>query len=77
MLLECSGHPGATADAIRAVARAGRVVLVGMGGDEAPLPVSRIQEREITADRHVPLRAHLARVPSHSPRPAGSSWTGW
>jgi len=47
-LLECSGHPGATADAIRAVAPAGRVVLVGMGGDEASLPVSRIQERELT-----------------------------
>ncbi len=48
VLLECSGHPGATADAILAVAPAGRVVLVGMGGDEAALPVSRIQEREIT-----------------------------
>ncbi len=48
VLLECSGHPRATADAIRAVAPAGRVVLVGMGGDEMPLPVSRIQERELT-----------------------------
>ena len=48
MLLECSGHPGATADAIRAVAPAGTVVLVGMGGDEMTLPVSRIQERELT-----------------------------
>ena len=48
MLLECSGHPGATADAIRAVAPAGSVVLVGMGGDEMTLPVSRIQERELT-----------------------------
>ena len=38
----------ATADAIRAVAPAGRVVLVGMGGDEMTLPVSRIQERELT-----------------------------
>jgi L-iditol 2-dehydrogenase len=47
VLLECSGHPGATADAIRAVAPAGGVVLVGMGGDEATLPVSRIQEREL------------------------------
>jgi L-iditol 2-dehydrogenase len=47
VLLECSGHPGATADAIRAVAPAGSVVLVGMGGDEATLPVSRIQEREL------------------------------
>ena len=48
VLLECSGHPPATADAIRAVAPAGRVVLVGMGGDEMTLPVSRIQERELT-----------------------------
>jgi L-iditol 2-dehydrogenase len=48
VLLECSGHPAATADAIRAVAPAGTVVLVGMGGDEASLPVSRIQERELT-----------------------------
>jgi L-iditol 2-dehydrogenase len=47
VLLECSGHPGATADAIRAVAPAGSVVLVGMGGDEMTLPVSRIQEREL------------------------------
>ena len=47
-LLECSGHAGATAEAIRAVARAGRVVLVGMGGDELPLPLSRVQERELT-----------------------------
>ncbi|HYO38762.1 MAG TPA: NAD(P)-dependent alcohol dehydrogenase [Nocardioidaceae bacterium] len=48
VLLECSGHPAATADAIRAVAPAGTVVLVGMGADEAVLPVSRIQERELT-----------------------------
>jgi L-iditol 2-dehydrogenase len=48
VLLECSGHPAATADAIRAVQPAGRVVLVGMGGDEMALPVSRIQERELT-----------------------------
>src|SRR5919112_1414439 len=48
VLLECSGHPVATADALRAVAPAGHVVLVGMGGDEMSLPVSRIQERELT-----------------------------
>jgi L-iditol 2-dehydrogenase len=48
VLLECSGHPAATPDAIRVVAPAGRVVLVGMGGDEMTLPVSRIQERELT-----------------------------
>jgi L-iditol 2-dehydrogenase len=48
VLLECSGRPEAVVDAIPTVARAGRVVLVGMGADELPLPVSRIQEYELT-----------------------------
>jgi L-iditol 2-dehydrogenase len=48
VLLECSGQQAATADAIRVVEPAGHVVLVGMGGDEMVLPVSRIQERELT-----------------------------
>lgn len=48
VLLECSGHPGATVEAMGAVTRAGRVVLVGMGGDELALPLSRIQEYELT-----------------------------
>lgn len=47
VLLECSGHPGATGDGIRALAPAGRAVLVGMGGDELPLPLSVVQEREL------------------------------
>ena len=47
MLLECSGHPAATGDAIRALGPAGRAVLVGMGGDELPLPLSVVQEREL------------------------------
>jgi L-iditol 2-dehydrogenase len=47
VLIECSGHPAATADAIRALDRAGRAVLVGMGGDELPLPLSVVQEREL------------------------------
>ncbi len=47
ILLECSGHPGLTAEAIRSVARAGRVVLVGMGGDELALPLAHVQNREI------------------------------
>jgi L-iditol 2-dehydrogenase len=47
VLLECSGNPGATVDGIRAVARAGHVVLVGMGGDELALPLSRVQEYEL------------------------------
>jgi L-iditol 2-dehydrogenase len=48
VLLECSGQPAALSDAVRVVSRAGRIVLVGMGGDETPLPVSRIQEYELT-----------------------------
>jgi L-iditol 2-dehydrogenase len=47
VLLECSGHPPAIAEAIRALDRAGRAVLVGMGGDEVPLPLSVVQEREL------------------------------
>jgi len=48
VLLECSGHPAAVGLGLRSLAPAGRAVLVGMGGDEASLPVSRIQERELT-----------------------------
>jgi len=47
VLLECSGHPAATIEAIRALDRAGRAVLVGMGGDELALPLSVVQEREL------------------------------
>jgi L-iditol 2-dehydrogenase len=47
VLLECSGHPGATVEALRSVARAGRAVLVGMGGDDLPLPLGVVQSREI------------------------------
>ena len=47
ILLECSGFPPAIGDAIRALDRAGRAVLVGMGGEEIPLPLSRVQEREL------------------------------
>ncbi|WP_433654307.1 NAD(P)-dependent alcohol dehydrogenase [Nocardia sp. CA-128927] len=47
VLLECSGHPAAIGAAVRVVARAGRVVLVGMGGDDVPLPLPYIQEHEL------------------------------
>jgi L-iditol 2-dehydrogenase len=47
VLLECSGIPAAAGEAIRSVARAGRVVLVGMGGDEIPLPLAHVQSYEI------------------------------
>jgi L-iditol 2-dehydrogenase len=48
VMLECSGNQPAAADALLAVAPAGTVVMVGMGGDEMTLPVSRIQQRELT-----------------------------
>jgi L-iditol 2-dehydrogenase len=47
VLLECSGFPPAIGDAIRALDRAGRAVLVGMGGEEIPLPLQVVQEREL------------------------------
>jgi L-iditol 2-dehydrogenase len=47
VLLECSGHPGATGDALRALAPAGRAVLVGMGGDELAVPLGVLQAREL------------------------------
>ena len=47
VLLECSGHPPAIREAIGALDRAGRAVLVGMGEDEVSLPLSVVQEREI------------------------------
>ncbi len=47
VLLECSGNARATTDAVRTVARAGRVVLIGMGGDEVTLPLSHLQDREL------------------------------
>jgi len=47
ILLECSGHQGATVAAIGQLAPAGRAVLVGMGAGELPLPVSLVQEREL------------------------------
>jgi L-iditol 2-dehydrogenase len=47
VLLECSGYPPAIGEAIRAVGRAGRVVLVGMGGDEIPLPLAHVQTSEL------------------------------
>lgn len=46
-LLECSGNTTAAADAIHTVARAGRVVLVGLGGEELALPLGHVQRREI------------------------------
>jgi L-iditol 2-dehydrogenase len=47
VLIDCSGNPGAIRAAIHHVAPAGRVVLVGMGGAEYPMPMSTVQEREL------------------------------
>ena len=47
VLLDCSGNPAAIRAAIDMVAPAGRVVLVGMGGAEYPMPMSTVQEREL------------------------------
>jgi L-iditol 2-dehydrogenase len=48
VLLECSGNARATWDAVSTTARAGNVVLVGMGGDTVQLPLSYVQDRELT-----------------------------
>ena len=48
VLLECSGNARATWDAVGTMARAGRVVLIGMGGDTVQLPLSYVQDRELT-----------------------------
>ncbi|MFQ6398786.1 NAD(P)-dependent alcohol dehydrogenase [Nocardia sp. KC 131] len=47
VLVECSGNPEAIGAAVRTVGRAGRIVLVGMGGDDVPLPLPYLQEREL------------------------------
>jgi L-iditol 2-dehydrogenase len=48
VLLECSGHPAALADGIRALRPAGVAVAVGMGPEEdATVPMAAIQTREI------------------------------
>ena len=48
VLLECSGAAPAVMSGLRALDRAGRAVLIGMGGDEVAVPVAALQEREIT-----------------------------
>ena len=47
VFVDASGAPRAVQDGMRAVRPAGRVVLVGMGGDAYPIPVSVIQNREL------------------------------
>lgn len=48
VLLECSGVASVTLDGMRTLARAGTAVLVGMGGDTVELPLSALQEREVS-----------------------------
>lgn len=48
VLLECSGVAPAIAGGLRALAPAGRAVLVGMGADAVPIDVPLVQSREIT-----------------------------
>lgn len=45
--IDASGAARAVIDGIHAVRPAGTVVLVGMGGSDYPLPISRIQNREL------------------------------
>ncbi len=64
--IDASGAAPAVRSGIGAVGGAGSVVLVGMGQDEVALPVSTIQNRELTVTgvfRYAgtwPLAAHLA-----------------
>lgn len=45
--IDCSGAAAAVVAGVRAVRRAGTVVLVGMGADEVALPVDVLQRREL------------------------------
>ena len=45
--IDASGAPQAVRSGIKAVAPAGRVILVGLGADDVELPVSYLQNREI------------------------------
>ncbi len=48
VLLECSGAPAALNAGMNAMARTGRVVLVGMGADNVSVNVPLVQGRELT-----------------------------
>jgi L-iditol 2-dehydrogenase len=48
VLLECSGHPDAVREGVRALRPAGRAVMVGMGPtDEMAIPMAVVQNREL------------------------------
>lgn len=46
--IECSGAAPVVLSSMRSLARAGRMVLVGMGADTAPIDVPVLQARELT-----------------------------
>ena len=48
VFIDASGAPAAVVGGIKAVGPAGRVVLVGMGADDYALPISYLQNMEIT-----------------------------
>lgn len=48
VLLECSGAAAALGNGMKALARSGRVVLIGMGADEVSIDVPLVQGRELT-----------------------------
>lgn len=48
ILLECSGNPTAMADGTLHLSPRGTAVLVGVGPEDASLPVARIRRRELT-----------------------------
>jgi L-iditol 2-dehydrogenase len=48
VLLECSGNSGTTTLALHTLRPAGTAVIVGMGATGMPMPLSLIQERELT-----------------------------
>lgn len=48
VLLECSGAPSAVQSGLRALAPAGRAVLVGMGADDVSISVPLVQGRELS-----------------------------
>lgn len=48
VLLECSGVQSVTTHGLRTLARRGRAVLVGMGGDDVAVPMAALQEREVS-----------------------------
>jgi L-gulonate 5-dehydrogenase len=47
VVLDCTGHPAAIADAVEVVAPAGRVVVVGISHEQVALPIDAFTRKEI------------------------------